>query len=203
MTQVTRKTTDRAYFGMGAYDNSLHPEEKIAMKTNPFRLLIVTLMVTTISPFSGLVLANTTLRMDIKPGSCPNPLNVNSKGILTVAVLGDYAYDVANIDLASLTLSRVDGVGGSVAALDGPPGPGSNFEDVGTQFGGEACDCSSSGPDGLLDLVVKFRTDEVVDALQLYDLSPGSGMQLVLTGNLLDGTPFELSDCVVIIFQSN
>lgn len=70
----------------------------------------------------------------------------------------------------------------------------------GSQFGGEACDCSSSGSDGILDLVVKFRTDEVVEALELYDLSPGSGAQLVLTGTLLDGTSFELSDCVVIIF---
>lgn len=48
--------------------------------------------------------------------------------------------------------------------------------------------------------MVKFRTDEVVEALELYDLSPGSGAQLVLTGTLLDGTSFELSDCVVIIF---
>jgi hypothetical protein len=186
---------------MGAHIFSLHPEEKTAMKTNPFRFLIVLLMLTTISLFSGLILANTSLRMDIKPGSCPNPLNLNSKGILTVAVLGNDVYDVTHIDLASLVLSRADGDGGSVAALDGPPGPGSNLEDVGAQFGGEACDCSTSDPDGILDLVVKFRTDEVVEALELYSLSPGSGAQLVLTGTLLDGTPFALSDCVVVIFQ--
>lgn len=170
------------------------------MKTTPFRQLIVLLLLTTISLFSGLALANTTLRMDIKPGSCPNPLNLYSKGILTVAVMGNFDYDVTQIDLATLILSRADGVGGSVAALDGPPGPGSNLEDVGSQFGGEACDCGSSGPDGILDLVVKFRTDEVVDALDLDDFSPGSGAQLILTGELLNGIPFALSDCVVIIY---
>lgn len=149
------------------------------MKTNPFRFLTVLVMLTTFALFSSIILANTTLWMDIKPGSCPNPLNLNSKGILTVAVLGNDVYDVTQIDLASLEHSRADGIGGSVPALDGPPGPGSNFEDVGTSFGGEACDCSSSDSDGFQDLVVKFRTDDAVATLELHEFSPGSGAQLV------------------------
>ncbi len=134
------------------------------------------------------------LHLDIKPGSCPNSFNPGSHGVLPVALLGTDTLDVTMVDLSTLMLSRWDGVGGSVAPHEGPPGPHSTYEDVGTPFHGDGCDCHELGPDGYVDLSMKFKTDNVVAALELSDLPGGSLVPLMLTGTLLDGTPFVTSD---------
>ena len=139
-----------------------------------------------------------TLSLDIKPGSCPNPLNCRSHGMLPVALLGTTTFDVSNIDPATVRLSRADGIGGSVVLHEGPPGPQWVFEDVATPFEGEPCECHELGGDGIADLSMKFRTDEVVDALQLDDSAPGASVELVVSGSLLDGMAFTASDCVTV-----
>jgi hypothetical protein len=45
--------------------------------------------------------------VDIRPRSCPNPLNVKSKGILPVAILGTEEFDVYDIDPVSVRLEGV------------------------------------------------------------------------------------------------
>lgn len=246
--------------------------------------------------------------LDIKPGSCPNPLNRRSRGVLPVALLGTAGFDVTDIDVSSLTIGRASpfqvftatidgdqanaGTGtGSTATghtlmtlnvdtneftmdlvlegllgtqtvqhvhgpatpnenagvLFGIPGPG-NFEgftivltdaqeqiiqdglayinihstrnpageirgqilpvvvsplrvrtdDVGTPFDGELCDCHEAGPDGLLDLNLKFKTQEVASLLQQSTLESESVM-LSVSGTLLNGRSFTASDCVLIV----
>ena len=60
--------------------------------------------------------------VDIKPGSCPNSFNRNSNGVLPVALVGTPGFDVTQIDIGTILLSRADGVGGAVAPHEGPPG---------------------------------------------------------------------------------
>ncbi len=139
------------------------------------------------------------LGLDIKPGSCPNPFNRHGNGVLPVALVGTADFDPTEVDLSSLQLSRADGIGGSVGPLEGPPGPHSVFEDVGTPFDGKPCDCHDLGGDGIDDLSMKFKTRDLVDALELDDLSGGALVELVLSGSLLDGTPFVAGDCIVIV----
>ncbi len=50
--------------------------------------------------------ANGTFTVDIKPQSCPNPLNVKTKGVLPVAILGT-DLDVRNIDISTLRFNGV------------------------------------------------------------------------------------------------
>jgi len=45
--------------------------------------------------------------VDIKPGSCPNPIITNEKGFVSVAVLGEKEFDVNDIEVGSLKLSGV------------------------------------------------------------------------------------------------
>ena len=126
------------------------------------------------------------VEVDIKSGSCPNPLNVKSKGVLPVVVLGSADFDAFNIDPASIRLEGVAPVR-------------SSYEDVATPVSNRAddCDCTTEGPDGYLDLVLKFDTQEIVAALGgVYD---GDVFLLTITGEALDGTPIEGTDCVVII----
>jgi len=137
--------------------------------------------------------------LDIKPGSCPNSFNRKSHGVLPVALLGSDEFDVMKIDIDTVELARADGVGGSVAPHEGPPGPHSVHEDVGTPFHGEACDCHEAGGDGIVDLFMKFKSDGVVVILLLNELDPGALVELVVTGSLLDGTPFAATDCIRLV----
>lgn len=66
--------------------------------------------------------------VDIKPGSCPNPINVKSKAVLPVAILGTEFLDVIDVDVAAVSLK-------GVAPLR------FDYEDVATPFDGELCDC--------------------------------------------------------------
>jgi hypothetical protein len=124
--------------------------------------------------------------VDIKPASCPNPFNVGSKGVVSVAILGSGDFDVTHVDPATVEL---DGAAPVRWAL----------EDVATPFEGGLCDCHELGADGYSDLTLKFAIQEVVD--MLVDPVDEEVVQLTLTGNLkaeFGGAPIEGSDCVVI-----
>jgi hypothetical protein len=133
--------------------------------------------------------------MDIKPGSCPNPLNVKlfdkqsnsiqvKGGVLPVAILGREKFDVTTIDVSSVLLK-------GVAPLRW------NYDDVATPYDGdEWCGCTTEGPDGYTDLTLKFQKAMIAEAIGMaYD---GQVIQLTITGMLNDGTPFEAMDCVWI-----
>ncbi len=139
------------------------------------------------------------LDLDIKPGSCPNPLNRNSHGMMPAAILGTDDFDAAQIDVSSVMLWRADGIGGSAAPNEGPRGPHTVLEDVGTPFDGEPCDCHELGGDGVVDLLMHFQTQDVVEALEPDDLPPGMFVELTVTGVLLDKTPFTANDCIQLV----
>lgn len=140
-----------------------------------------------------------TAYLDIKPGSCPNSFNRKSNGFLPVALVGTESFDVTMVDISSILIARADGIGGSVAPNEGPRGPHSVLEDVATPFEGDPCDCHTLGGDGIMDLSMKFRTDDLVDMLELDFLPAGEHVELVVTGTLLDETPFSASDCIVLV----
>jgi hypothetical protein len=137
--------------------------------------------------------------LDIKPGSCPNSYNRNSSGVLPVALVGMEGFDVAEVDIDTIQLSRADDVGGSVAPHEGPPGPHTVMEDVATPFPGELCDCHELTGDGIMDLSLKFKSGDLVEALELDGLPAGSLVELVVSGQLLGGTEFAASDCIRIV----
>ena len=135
--------------------------------------------------------------VDIKPGSCPNPLNLKSKGVLPVAVLGTLDFDVTSIDPTTIRLALAAGEGEpSVIPLRW------SIEDVATPFEGELCDCHSLNGDGYLDLTLKFDMQELVVTLGL-DAYEGETIPLILIGNLMgengEGLPIIGSDCIRIL----
>ncbi len=140
-------------------------------------------------------------QLDIKAGGCPNPLNARSNGVLPVALLGSADFDVNDVDIDTIRLSRADGVGGSAAPNEGPPGPRTVVDDVGTPVNGTTCECHELEGDGINDLSMKFRTQILADALELD--SAEREVELVLTANLRDGTPIEASDCVTLVPRSD
>ena len=127
-------------------------------------------------------LAPLSVAMDIKPGSCPNPFNTKSRGVLPVALLGTIDFDVTAIDVSTL-------------ALEGVAPIRSGYEDVATPFGADLCGCNAAGSDGFMDLTLKFKTQDVVAAVG----STTGDRVLTLTGLLLDGTPFVAEDCILFV----
>ncbi len=136
--------------------------------------------------------------VDIKPQSCPNPFNVSAQGILPVAILGTADFNVNKIDLASI---RLEGISPARSAL----------EDVATPFvpfigKKNPSDCTLEGPDGFLDLVLKFNQQDIAGAIGINKVNDGETRVLKLSGNLkkeFGGSPIVGEDVVVIIKKKN
>jgi hypothetical protein len=124
--------------------------------------------------------------VDIKPTSCPNPLNVKSKGVLPVAILGAEDLDVTTIDPLMITLA---GVGPIRSALEDVASP--------VPADAEQCDCTTEGPDGFTDLTLKFDRQAIVEAIGPVD--DGDVVILTLEGLTDDDFPIIGSDCVWIL----
>ncbi|PLY05471.1 MAG: hypothetical protein C0624_04905 [Desulfuromonas sp.] len=95
---------------------------------------------------------------DIKPQSCPNPLNAVKKGLVSAALTGSETFDVSQVDISSLRVAGVAPIHVAFEDVTAPYYPVSGKE-------GEL-DCSDAGPDGYLDLVFKFRAQELYAALE-------------------------------------
>lgn len=138
--------------------------------------------------------------VDVKPGSCPNPLGIKDKGLLPVAILGSADFDVTQIDPASVYLGWLDPVPNQVFALKW------HFEDVATPvepFIGKELNrmnCTTARGDGYLDLVLHFNVPAVI--AMLGPVTDGQVLILPLSGNLLEaygGTPIVGEDVIWIL----
>jgi hypothetical protein len=133
----------------------------------------------------------TAVELDLKPGGCPNPLNLKSIGLFPAAILGADDFDVYEIDELTVKLE-------GVAPVD------ISYEDVAGPSAEEAlCACPDAGPDGPMDMVLKFSTQALGNALGA--VTTGDEPRLVLTGNLVTDDPAEWAvpivgnDCVKIV----
>jgi hypothetical protein len=128
--------------------------------------------------------------VDIKPQSCPNPLNTKKKGVLPVAIAGTEILGATQFDPETIRLEGVAPLRWS-------------FEDVTTPFqpftGKQDCyeDCSTAGSDGFGDLTLKFDAQEVIATLG--DVSDRDCLVLTITGNLMDARAIVGEDVVVIL----
>ena len=126
---------------------------------------------------------------DIKPQSCRNPLNVSSGGVMPAAILGTEDLDVTQIDPTTIKLEGVSPMRWSVEDVATPFEPFTGKQD--------AYDCTTEGPDGYVDLTMKFKKQEIVEAIG--DVSDGDVLVLTVNAELFDGTAIEGEDVVVIL----
>jgi len=75
--------------------------------------------------------------IDIKPGSFPNSVNINSKGTIPVAILSSITFDAGNVDPSSLT-----------------------FGPTGNEASADSCSVEDVNDDGLDDLVCHFNVQD-------------------------------------------
>jgi hypothetical protein len=162
---------------------------KILGETKMKRLLTICAAVAFVLALSALAQAPppTEVDVDIKPQSCPNPLNVKSKGVLPVAILGSAELDVTDVNIASIMLEGeyIIPESNDVCDVTQPvPSPGD-------------CNCTELGPDGYDDLVFNFDRQDILAAIA--PVSDGDEPVLTLEAKLNDETPIGGQDCVLII----
>lgn len=120
--------------------------------------------------------------LDIKPGSCTNPFNVQAQGVLPVVLLGSEEFDVQAIDVASLTLNGVT--------------PLRTVIDDAAALVAEG-ECENDFGDGTDDLIMKF--DRQALAATLGEVADGETVTLELAGETVSGRAIEAGDSVRII----
>ena len=129
--------------------------------------------------------------MDIKPGSCPNPVNVKSRGVLPVAILGGANFDVRNIDPTTITLEGIQPLKWGLEDVATPFNPVIPKED--------RLDCNEKSADGFPDLTLKFDTQQMVKELELTGAEDKSIQEWFLKFKLNDETELTGSDVVWIL----
>jgi hypothetical protein len=135
--------------------------------------------------------------IDVQPGRCPNQLLVKPKGtganneesmaggVLHAAILGRTGFNVTDVDVSTV---RLEGAS---------PVMNAEYRDVGSEPTREReCVCPGERPDGVMDLVLKFREKDVVKAL--LPASDGEEKAVTITGKTMDGRDFSAADCVVM-----
>jgi len=135
--------------------------------------------------------------LDIRPSACPNLLNVRRPGYLPMALVSDrdFVASRVGVDPGSLELSRGDGMGGFARPLTSR-GAISLSDVAAPAVGGM---CSTFGADGLRDLKVLFGQSDVAKRLHLRNLPAYSSVELCLSGEIADGSSFNVCDDVLLI----
>jgi hypothetical protein len=151
--------------------------------------------------------------IDIKPGSCPNPLNTKSRGVLPVAIIGFPHFDVTTVDPTTVTLEGTDPLEAisplKWEVLDSTQPYGGAPEDCFDCFDADDpanfnCDTDGDGlndaycGDGIPDLVFYFPTPEVAQISDIASAGYEDCIVLTLRGKTHNGAPIKGADSVII-----
>jgi hypothetical protein len=194
-----RDTDHWIYMGPGAVnaDGQIH-DEVTALSSNTFQVGFEDIWGLCDADYNDILVKVTLfppttfdVPIDIKPGSCPNPINAGGGGTVSVAVVGTTTFNVSNVDPTTV---RLVGAGGMATPVRW------NREDAATPYQPAGTlgrnDCIAANGDGIADLVLKFNRDDILAALgPVHD---GDVIVVTVTGQQTDGTDFQGTDVVWI-----
>jgi hypothetical protein len=127
------------------------------------------------------------VKIDIKPGSCPNAFNRKDTGVLPVAIVGTPDLDVRSINTTKpITLNGVRAIKWE-------------FKDAATPYSGTGiCGCHAVSGDGRMDLIVYFPIKEIAKVLP-GGMRINDVISLNLGGTLKNGKTIDGNDCIKIV----
>jgi hypothetical protein len=137
--------------------------------------------------------------LDIHPSRCPNVANLGARPMMRVAIVADTDFVASQVDFTTLEMTRADGVGGSVTPIEGRL----RFRIADVAAPAPSEECSTFGADGLYDMRAVFRQSEVVEQLRLGDVPENTVVELCVSGQTRDGSPFEACDQVIVVDFDN
>jgi hypothetical protein len=150
-----------------------------AFGTDPLDLTVSSTDTTT-------VVVTVIVKVDIKPGSCPNGFGLKDKGVVPVAILG------------GLSDYTIDEIKTSSIKLNGVPTSKIQSQDVATPYMGTGtCGCHILTQDSIQDVLFQFDAPKVAGTLS--NSQKKTNVPITLTGTLKDGiTLVKGSDCLKI-----
>ena len=131
--------------------------------------------------------------VDIKPGYCPNLLEVYGGDVVSVAILGTDRFDVTEIARDSVRIQEIPPVRSEQRDVARP------FRLYKWQVSGKkvkADYCTDEGPDGRLDLVAYFNKEDILKAVG--STRSGDVLLLRVTARHKSGAQIVGQDVVVI-----
>lgn len=178
---------EQSVYGIGGWAPDLPPEDRLRFfEAPPFNCPMLTnygnvWLIRAFGHCDGVITGHP---IDIKPQSCPNPLGVKDKGVIPMAILGTMDFDVSEIDPSTILFE------GELPPIRWA------YEDVAEPFPGELCDCWTNGPDGYVDLTLKFDAPALIEVLG--DIENGDILEVELTWSLYNGIQMSGSDCMIV-----
>jgi len=139
------------------------------------KFIVLSIVLLMLAGFAITSSAQVEVAIDIKPGSDPNSINLKSKGVIPVAILGSADFDVTIVDVNTLVFGP-DGASPAHDLTD-PLVYADHLQDV--NF------------DGYVDLVCHFRTQET--GIEAGDTSA------TLTFDTTGGVTIAVDDLVNIV----
>ena len=115
------------------------------------------------------------LFVDILPGECPNVVTSSSDDNMVIAVLSSDKVNADGIDTQTIMLN------GQKVVLQS-----FSYKDLAMPFIGTDPGCHEEGGDGMVDLILNYKIDDVIEALRLK-ARKGETTPIVVTGQLNDG----------------
>lgn len=131
--------------------------------------------------------------LDICPLGCPTPLGKTQTGTVRSVLTANAYFDADQVDSSTLVMRRTDGVGGSVQFF------AAAVMDACTPVESDDCDdCPLVAPDGYDDQILLADAQTMVTNLLIGGETNGTVLEIEVSGQLLDGTPFTAQDCVTV-----
>jgi hypothetical protein len=136
------------------------------------------------------------IKLDFKPGACPNHFALNSQGFVKAGLLGMEGFDLGQVVVGSLQLRRADGLGGALVPLEAASGQTQPLAGLAAYSTG-GCACQPATSVATSGRTLTFKAQNL--ATLLGNPPQGTVMPLVLTGHLASGTTFSVTDCLKIV----